>query len=373
MAPENSNFTVKRDFEEKLIEDISLFRENIAVLGHRKTGKTLLLKKILNNREKDIIPVYIDLNKTSLSPEHFSIELIGNVLFWSSGADVSEYKNFMDIGYLLKKIINKKSSSFLKIIENELLKIKPNQRLVVESAFGFLEDISKEKKLLVLLDNFEDILQLNNFSQIKNILEIINFNNKNIRYCVASSSISLCKKLLKNFKIVEIRNFNENEINELFNLKDRDKINEIFRLTNGNPYLVNVLLNYLKNNEKDIKKIFFNELIVRNSSIYSYCKEILQVSLENARGQTMPRAILKVLANLKEATLTEIANKIYRSAPVTKSIIERLVEVDLISKKDGKYSFENPVLELFVRLTYNGYEFDEVPDDKILKKLEEEL
>ena len=56
--------------------------KHIALLGSRKCGKTSIVKEHLKN-VKDIIPVYIDLEKISLNPENFSIEFIGNVIFHS--------------------------------------------------------------------------------------------------------------------------------------------------------------------------------------------------------------------------------------------------------------------------------------------------
>ena len=54
--------------------------KNIALLGSRKSGKTSIVKEHIKS-VKDIIPVYIDLEKISLNPENFSIEFIGNIIF----------------------------------------------------------------------------------------------------------------------------------------------------------------------------------------------------------------------------------------------------------------------------------------------------
>ena len=48
--------------------------KNIALLGSRKSGKTLIAKEHLKS-VKDVVPVYIDLEKISLNPETFSVEM----------------------------------------------------------------------------------------------------------------------------------------------------------------------------------------------------------------------------------------------------------------------------------------------------------
>ena len=58
---------------------------------------------------------------------------------------------------------------------------------------------------------------------------------------------------------------------------------------------------------------------------------------------------------------------------MTKSIIERLMDVDIIYKKDSKFYFSDNVLRLWVKLTSQGYEFDDVPEDKMLDEVVKEL
>ncbi len=336
--------------------------KNIAFLGYRKTGKTLLLKQFTNCMEKEVSPVYIDLNRISLSPENFSLEFISNIMFWFLGKLFSEYNDFFNFDFLLKKIDsldNDELKRLLKVIENELQKIKPDQKLIVTSAFNFLEEISKKKKVILCLDNFENILDLNNFTQIKDILSLINFENKNIRFIIASSAVFQLKKLLKNFEIVEIKNLDKNESISLinkFNIKNKKEIEEIYDLTFGHPYLIKCLCERLKQ-EKNIKKAFSIELLKEN--IYRYCEEVYNYNINRARGQTLLKAILKVLASMHQASLTEISKKIYRSAPVTKSLLERLIEVDLISKSDKKFSINDPILEQWMNLIFNKLEENE--------------
>ncbi len=375
---------VKRDYYLNLLDkNTDSFRKgaakNIALLGSRKSGKTSIVKEHIKNA-KDVVPVYIDLEKISLNPENFSIEFTGNIAYNFLKKPLNQYKKFLLLEHLLKienELKSKSAFSLIKAVENELLKIKPDQKLLVESAFKFAETLGKEsnKKFLIVLDNFENLLDLNNFSQIKDVLSIISFKAENVSYIATSSSMRQSLHFLKNFDCYEIKNLDKNESAELIKSviekPEQRVIDEIFALSNGHPF-VTTLISKKYNGVKDAKKAFLIELLQKNNSIYNYCSDSLNYYYSRARGQTLLKTILKVVAN-EELRLTQIGRKIYRSAPVTKSILERLMDVDIIYKKDNKFYFSDNVLRLWVKLTSHGYEFDETPDDKIFDEVAKEL
>ena len=357
--------------------------KHIALLGARKSGKTLIVKEHIKNLN-DIVPVYIDLGRISLNPENFSIEFIGNIVFHFLRKNFYEYKNFLKLENLLKfeNQLSKNAFSLIKTIENELLKIKPNQKLLVESAFKFPETLAKDsnKKFLIVLDNFEHLLDLNNFIQIKDILSIINFDAENVCYIATSSAVKESLALLKKFECYEIKNLDKNEIFDLAknfinqNEHNLERISEeIFSLTKGHLYVTLLILNKMKIDKNASPKLaFLSQLLQKNNPLYNYCVDSYNYYYNRARGQTLLKVILKVVAN-EELRLSEIAKRIYRSAPVTKSILERLMEVDIIYKKDNKFYFADNVLRLWVKLISQGYEFDDVPDEKILDEATKEI
>lgn len=352
--------------------------KSIVLLGSRKSGKTLIAKKHLESA-KDVIPVYIDLEKISLNPENFSIEFIGNIIFSFLKRPLKEYKKFLLLEHLLKfedELKAKDVFYIIKSIENELLKIKPDQKLLVENAFKFAELLGKNenRKFLIALDNFENLLDLNNFSQVKDVLSIINFDSSFVNYIVTSSSVKQSLHLLKKLECYELKNLDRKGAFALIEsiIGNNEKAsNEIFALSRGHPF-VTIALSKRCSETKDVKKAFLIELLQKDNVIYSYCNDSLNYYYNRARGQTLLKTILRVVAN-EELRLSEIARKIYRSAPVTKSVIERLMEVDIIYKKDNKFYFSDNVLRLWLKLISHGYDFDEIPDDKTLEEAAKEL
>ena len=230
----------RRDYLDFLASNAS---KNTALLGRKKSGKTLILKQYIKKLGKESLPVYIDLEKISLTPENFSIEFIGNILYNFIGKKTAEYKNFLSLENLKKIIPSVKSdkcSEILNSVENELLKIKPGQKFLVESAFKFANALAEEKnkKIVICLDNFENILDLNNFSQINDIISLINFESKDVRYIIASSLTNQFKDL-KNFEIIEIKNLDKKEsallIEKTVGKTEKKIINEIHELSKGHP------------------------------------------------------------------------------------------------------------------------------------------
>ena len=373
---------IKRNFYESLLDkNTDLLKKgsgkSIALLGHKKSGKTFLVREYQKN-VKGVIPVYIDFEKISLTPENFSVEFAGNIIFGFLDRPLSDYKSFLSLDNLLKfhKALGDSYSS-LTIIENELLKIKPDQKLLVKTAFDFAGLLGKNsgKKFLVALDNFESVLELNNFSQIKDVIPLVNFNDKNASFIVTSSAVKESLSLLKNIDCYEIKNLDKKETFELIEKvtgkKDVDLLEKIFSFTNGHIYNT-ILISRRYNEEKDVDKAFLKELLSKESLLYSQCKNSINYYYNRARGQTLLKLILKVVAN-SPLRLSEIARKIYRSAPVTKSILERLIDVDIIHKKDNRFYFSDNVLRLWVKLTSMGYEFDDDVDDRIIEEVKKEL
>ena len=344
--------------------------KNIALLGARKSGKTQIVKEHLKNA-KDVVPVYIDLRKTSLNPENFSIEFIGNIIFHFLERPLKDYNEYMSLEGLLKikNEISQAAFFHIKAIQDELLKIKPDQNLLVRSAFAFSEHWAREvnKKFLIVLDNIENLFELNNFSQIKDILELVNLESKDVSYIATSSTIKESALKLKKFERFEIKNLEKKEALELIEktIGSKDSSEEIFNLSNGHP-LVTLIISKKFIETKDARRAFFIELLQKNNPLYHHCEDSFNYYYNRARGQTLLKSILKIVAN-EELRLSEIARKVYRSAPVAKSILERLMDVDVIHKKDSKFYFSDPVLKLWVKLASKGYEFDEI-DEKLLEE-----
>jgi hypothetical protein len=81
-----------------------------------------------------------------------------------------------------------------------------------------------------------------------------------------------------------------------------------------------------------------------------YCRFCYELRLHRARGYGALKAILEVLAQEEPLTLTEIAQRLRRTPGSTKDYLSWLEDVDLIVSRQKRYSFDDPMLRLWVRL-----------------------
>jgi len=80
------------------------------------------------------------------------------------------------------------------------------------------------------------------------------------------------------------------------------------------------------------------------------CRESYEFRLHRARGYGALKAILGVLADEEALNLTEIAQHLRRTPGSTKDYLSWLEDVDLVVMRGKRYSYEDPLLRLFVRL-----------------------
>jgi hypothetical protein len=378
---EGKLFTGRQQYLKQLEEKVSK-KSITAVIAPSGFGRTTLLRQFAAKSSA----FYIDLKKISIPPENFAVELIGTVCFLHLAKDRSELSEFMSIEKLRQLKLGKACEGIISTVDNELQKIKPDQELLVKSAFGFAEEFAAEhrKKSAFILDSFDELLKLDNFSQIKDTAELFfttASKSKSCQFIVSSSAVNLLRSITKKYSIdtVEISPLSQDETKELFEKIagrcDERIAKEVYRLSSGLPLIVRSMASRFRDGktsdvQKDLsllKYILVSELADTTSRSYFYCSSLFTGSLDRARGESLLKAALKQVSQNRPLRLTEIARLIYRSGPVTKSLLERLVEVDLITKAENTFDFSNPVLKLWCRLMFSDIEFDGTPDVQQLK------
>ncbi|MBW2991996.1 ATP-binding protein [Candidatus Woesearchaeota archaeon] len=329
---------------------------NVFLTGEKGFGKSLLLKEVIRRKPKNRVFIYIDFERISLSPENFAIEYVSKISEAVLGKRDFEEITAKEAG---------KAYENIEKIRNELEKIKPNQRLLFELAVNFAEVLAGEKgkKIVVCLDEFWKIRALDNYSQIKDAVSLfksIISSQHNTSYYAAGSAQTLSKQIAGRlgWKIIEVNEFDRRDIKELISVKklkaDADKV---YRLSYGIPLVADVILDFGADN-------FNRKMLCRKGVVYNYLSSLLQEKLGRARGKSQLWVILKKLS-FKDMKLAEISSKIYRSSPVTKNLLNRLIEVDLVIQEGSVYSFSNKLLREFVRQIAQGNEYDNFEEVKV--------
>jgi hypothetical protein len=91
-------------------------------------------------------------------------------------------------------------------------------------------------------------------------------------------------------------------------------------------------------------------LLAADGALNHWCCFCYELRLHRARGYGALKAILDILAHEEPMTLTEISQRLHRTPGSTKDYLSWLEDVDLVTSRQKRYSFTDPLLRLWVRL-----------------------
>ena len=80
------------------------------------------------------------------------------------------------------------------------------------------------------------------------------------------------------------------------------------------------------------------------------CEYSYELRLHRARGYGALKAILEILADEEGLTLTEISLRLQRTPGSTKDYLSWLEDVDLVTSRQKRYTFTDPLMRVWVRL-----------------------
>jgi hypothetical protein len=80
------------------------------------------------------------------------------------------------------------------------------------------------------------------------------------------------------------------------------------------------------------------------------CAFSYELRLHRARGYGALKAILEILAEEEGLTLTEISHRLQRTPGSTKDYLSWLEDVDLVTARQKRYTYTDPLLRVWVRL-----------------------
>jgi hypothetical protein len=91
-------------------------------------------------------------------------------------------------------------------------------------------------------------------------------------------------------------------------------------------------------------------LLAANARVARQCTFCYELRLHRARGYGALKAILDILGEEENLTLTEISHRLQRTPGSTKDYLSWLEDVDLVTSDHKRYSFADPLLRVWVRL-----------------------
>ncbi len=91
-------------------------------------------------------------------------------------------------------------------------------------------------------------------------------------------------------------------------------------------------------------------LLAPEGRLARQCEFSYELRLHRARGYGALKAILEILADEEGLTLTEISQRLQRTPGSTKDYLSWLEDVDLVTSRQKRYTFTDPLLRVWVRL-----------------------
>ena len=389
-------------------------RKHIALSGFRRVGKTVVMKEFLRRslsqapHSTEVQVAYLDLPRLSRTPETFSVQYLGYLLYWcldDGSGRVENYLNPTTQLTLVGRTGYEVLTNFFRDFYQELEKKNPDQHLLLEMTFNAPEIIARAsgKKVLVMIDEFPEILALNNYPQVSDVLALFRAvlqTQSNVTYIVAGSMISLMERifleadspLFVHFQMESIGSFGKENCANLARKRLRaiadpvpaEVLATVYQVTRGHPFytyatcmrvIENVTLLQKPVSPETVQEAFTLETLGSTGRIYNLCRYILEQSLKDVRGETMPQAILQVMAQQPRGmNLTEIAERLKRPTGAIRQILNWLVDVDLIEQREDKmYLYRDAVLQVWVAYYYAGLQLTGLPNQKVLSNLVAEL
>ena len=215
-----------------------------------------------------------------------------------------------------------------------------------------------------LLDEFLDVKTFESFPGLRHVQRelVDHLASSQARYVLTSRFTTRVHRLLRDaaarFEVVHFPPMDVPEV-EAMALKFDGGRREwaaavapaVTALSGGRATAANLLLAWLVSSGPATDPVAgLAALFSPDGQLTARYRECYEFRLHRARGYGALKAILGVLAEIEPLNLTEISHHIQRTPGSTKDYLSWLEDVDLITSQGKRYSFEDPLLRLYVRL-----------------------
>jgi hypothetical protein len=152
----------------------------------------------------------------------------------------------------------------------------------------------------------------------------------------------------------------------------------IHNLTNGHPFYITALCRRLMTlveavgrpmESETVKQAFLIETLAPYGRIYDFCRYVYDLSLQKATGYGALKAVLQGLSTEDGLATTQVARQLRVTPASASDYLRWLREVDLITEREHRFYFRDPVLRFWVANTIRGIELGLTTDPLDLANL----
>ena len=276
-----------------------------------------------------------------------------------------------------------------------MAKQKTDYSTLLTIALEFPERLAEAlgRPCMVFLDEFPELLTLGNFPGVGNPLKHFRSalqRQTQVAYVITGSAVSATEHIVRDHESPLFLQFRALELHP-FTPEDTQTLTEklagrlspaaqaaIYTYTFGHPFYVTALADRVRDLAAGgtetvtadlVSQAFVLETLESRGQIYGYCRYLYDISLQKARGYGVLKALLQILATEDGLTLSEIASRLRRQASAARDYLRRLMEVDLLVDREGRYYYADPVFRYWVAQTTTGAAIEGFPRQEELSNL----
>jgi hypothetical protein len=302
------------------------------LIGGCGSGRTTLLQQ-LRERLGRTSALYLDVERTATTPERF-----------------------------LKAIV---SASPFPVSEPA----PAGTRAAFDATLAFLcrARTGAGEPVTVLLDEFLEIRTFESFPGLRRVIHdlVDGLTASNNRFVLTSRYVARTLRLLRDassrFEVIHMPALTAEDTLDLLALGGDPDAEDLARtlqsLTDGHPAYVRALADELASMRDHGGSPAVNDplgalaaLLAPEGRLSKQCSFCYELRLHRARGYGALKAILEILGEEEGLTLTEISQRLQRTPGSTKDYLSWLEDVDLVTARQKRYSFTDPLLRVWVRL-----------------------
>jgi len=363
----------------KLVSSMLDARKNVnyALIGHRRIGKTTILREVEKRLDDKVLTIYVDFSEWRLSPLEFAETIVekttrayAKTLSPSSRLLVSVKAALTEITKI--KRLRAEFQVSLDETGRPTISINPYVKPedvkyteMLEKAFDFVNQVSERsgKRIVVIIDEFQHLVSYKAFKGLETIIEkfrAILERRENVSFIISGSRVHFLRDLLGlggspifgHFVIMEIGELSKEFAMELYSRtvepQFEDEAQDAYNLAGGHPYYL-VMLAEARRKDEITKQTYERLLTTPTGALYLYVNYILTEDLGAKFRESYYIRIMKTLAG-HEKTVSQIAKTSNVPLSTLPKYLGKLVEYDLVEKTKGKYRIQDKIINDYFRL-----------------------
>ena len=339
----DGKYFTDRSSEKAYLTQILDSPNHAVLISPRRFGKSSLVKEVLNSQKREVISV----NLQAITSIHRLAEALYRQFFKTRPIEKAK-KFFSQLRVIPTITLNP-------VTGNPEFSLQPSadKQVILEDVFSLLEKAGEKKRIIVVLEEFPEILQID--KNLDKILRAIIQEQKNINYILLGSQEEMMKKIflrkkspfyhfgtiihLDKIPADDFRTYIEDRLPT--DARGKGISDDILSFTSCHPYYTQQLafqvwyILHLNNNKETVVSDAINQLVQAHDFDYARLWESMNrtnriVLLRLAKGDS------SVLENPELPTSTLF------------SALKRLTTAGILLK-NGKYTIDDPFFKLWIK------------------------